>query len=133
MCRFGICSLATPVKETSGPFRPRKGRNDVRTKAALRMCSLYIFLRRNGVKYIKTIKRYSRHGMTVNDIAPSRSDMELWVVQKFGGTSIGKFPLNVVENVIKLVLLLSPISSNSFLIAHKQLTSLDPPPAITVS
>lgn len=24
-----------------------------------------------------------------------------WVVQKFGGTSIGKFPLNVLDNVIE--------------------------------
>ncbi|KAF4629856.1 hypothetical protein G7Y89_g8287 [Cudoniella acicularis] len=31
--------------------------------------------------------------------AGSRDD-ESWIVQKFGGTSIGKYPLNVVENVI---------------------------------
>ena len=27
-----------------------------------------------------------------------------WLVQKFGGTSVGKFPLNVVDNVVRRVL-----------------------------
>ncbi|KAF2184929.1 aspartokinase [Zopfia rhizophila CBS 207.26] len=39
--------------------------------------------------------------MTVDKIEASRSDADSWVVQKFGGTSIGKYPLNVVENVVK--------------------------------
>ena len=28
---------------------------------------------------------------------------EKWLVQKFGGTSVGKFPLNIVVNVIRRV------------------------------
>jgi hypothetical protein len=34
-------------------------------------------------------------------IEPSR---EKWVVQKFGGTSVGKFPLDIVDNVVRRVL-----------------------------
>lgn len=33
-------------------------------------------------------------------IAPSST---LWVVQKFGGTSVGKFPLDIVEGIIRSV------------------------------
>ncbi len=29
---------------------------------------------------------------------------EKWLVQKFGGTSVGKFPLNIVDNVVRRVL-----------------------------
>lgn len=28
---------------------------------------------------------------------------EKWLVQKFGGTSVGKFPLNIVDNVVRRV------------------------------
>jgi hypothetical protein len=35
---------------------------------------------------------------------PSR---EKWIVQKFGGTSVGKFPLDIVDNVVRRVLSLS--------------------------
>ena len=28
---------------------------------------------------------------------------EKWLVQKFGGTSVGKFPLNIVGNVVRRV------------------------------
>ena len=24
-----------------------------------------------------------------------------WIIQKFGGTSIGKYPLNIIQNVVK--------------------------------
>ncbi|KAH7143384.1 putative aspartate kinase, partial [Dactylonectria macrodidyma] len=39
--------------------------------------------------------------MTVEKMKPSGSHVQSWVVQKFGGTSIGKYPLNIVENVVK--------------------------------
>jgi len=39
-----------------------------------------------------------------SSIEPSR---EKWVVQKFGGTSVGKFPLDIVDNVVRRVLLLN--------------------------
>jgi hypothetical protein len=29
---------------------------------------------------------------------------EKWIVQKFGGTSVGKYPLNIVDNVVRRVL-----------------------------
>jgi aspartate kinase len=38
--------------------------------------------------------------MPVPQIQLPRSDGESWLVQKFGGTSLGKYPLNIVENVI---------------------------------
>lgn len=41
--------------------------------------------------------------MNINDDESLRVDDKPWIVQKFGGTSIGKYPLNVVENVIKYV------------------------------
>lgn len=43
---------------------------------------------------------------------------EEWLVQKFGGTSVGKFPLNIVDNVVKQVLPL--ISANNILIDNLQ-------------
>ncbi|KAF2126175.1 aspartokinase [Dothidotthia symphoricarpi CBS 119687] len=39
--------------------------------------------------------------MTIDQIGAPWSGTGTWVVQKFGGTSIGKYPLNVVENVVK--------------------------------
>lgn len=39
--------------------------------------------------------------MTADQNEPTSRHSDSWVVQKFGGTSIGKYPLNVVENVIK--------------------------------
>lgn len=32
---------------------------------------------------------------------------EIWLVQKFGGTSVGKFPLDIVNNVVRQVLSLN--------------------------
>jgi aspartate kinase len=32
---------------------------------------------------------------------------EKWLVQKFGGTSVGKFPLNIVDNVVRRVIFIA--------------------------
>ncbi|KAF2623209.1 aspartate kinase [Macroventuria anomochaeta] len=39
--------------------------------------------------------------MTADQNEAAHNEVDSWIVQKFGGTSIGKYPLNVVENVIK--------------------------------
>lgn len=67
----------------------------------------------------------SKYKMPVNKIETSRTDADSWIVQKFGGTSIGKYPLNVVENVVKSV----PLLPSYFrLIDYKYLPNSGPPP-----
>ncbi|KAF4998419.1 hypothetical protein FDECE_11793 [Fusarium decemcellulare] len=54
--------------------------------------------------YVSSIEAANVHhaSMTVEETEPSRSHVQSsWVVQKFGGTSIGKYPLNIVDNVVK--------------------------------
>ena len=41
------------------------------------------------------------NGESLGLAADNRSSPEEWVVQKFGGTSVGKFPLSVVNGVIR--------------------------------
>lgn len=40
----------------------------------------------------------------------SRPPHSNWVVQKFGGTSVGKFALNIIEQVVEYVMLSPPLS-----------------------
>lgn len=36
-----------------------------------------------------------------NGVDSDSQPAESWLVQKFGGTSVGKFPLDIIDNVIK--------------------------------
>lgn len=50
-----------------------------------------------------------------SDLPPPQALHSNWVVQKFGGTSVGKFALNIIEQV---VLYASPISRYTY--RHKR-------------
>ena len=36
-------------------------------------------------------------------LSPTFDSSSEWVVQKFGGTSVGKFPLGIIEKVVRSV------------------------------
>ncbi len=41
--------------------------------------------------------------MTQKDLEPLQETAETYVVQKFGGTSVGKFALNIVDDIVRSV------------------------------
>lgn len=50
---------------------------------------------------LDTLANGLRSGSQPNGVIETTTTKEKWLVQKFGGTSVGKYPLNIVDNVIR--------------------------------
>lgn len=50
--------------------------------------------------------------MSLQDNPQAHGVHSNWVVQKFGGTSVGKFALNIIEQVVQYALLSSTFDSH---------------------
>jgi hypothetical protein len=51
---------------------------------------------------LDTLPNGLRSGAQLNGVIETHP--QKWFVQKFGGTSVGKFPRNIVDNVVRRVL-----------------------------
>lgn len=65
--------------------------------------------------------------MSLQDNPQAHGVHSNWVVQKFGGTSVGKFALNIIEQVVQYVIRPSlPLWTCILHRTNKQLPHLDP-------
>jgi len=52
---------------------------------------------------------YSRHGTPSPEtdyFKPYDKNHKGWIIQKFGGTSVGKFPVKIAEDIVRFVTIL---------------------------
>lgn len=54
----------------------------------------------NGVQNAPTLVKHAQ-GETANNARKGNTSRGGWIVQKFGGTSVGKFAVNIAEDIVR--------------------------------